>query len=91
MEVSTTVTESLYLREVPQDPHSHEEQEDRVETSILWMTAVFLEILGAHRVLSYKPKDRHKHFSLAFQMQQMQQIGEFCTAEREWFSSMTYF
>lgn len=67
---------------------SHEEWEDRVETSILWMTAIFLEILGAYRVLSYKPEYRHKYFSLPFQMKQMQQIREFCTAERESYSTL---
>lgn len=46
------------------------------------MTDIFLEILGADRVIRGKPKDRHKCFSLPFQMKQMQQVRECCTAER---------
>lgn len=47
-------------------------------------------MLGADSVIRGKPKDKHKYFSLPFQMKQMQQIRECCTAERVWFSIMTY-
>lgn len=52
-------------------PHGHEGEEDRVGTRIPWMTDIFLEILGADRVIRGKPKDRHKYFSLPFQMKQI--------------------
>lgn len=42
--------------ETPQDPHGCEGEEDRVGTRILWMTDIFLEILGAHRVTHCKPR-----------------------------------
>lgn len=68
--------------EAAQDPHGHEGEEDRVGTRTLCMTDIFLEMLGADRVIRGKPKDRHKYFSLPFHMKQMQQIRECCTAER---------